>query len=87
MARGPTARIPLEPHRISVLEPGNRTFSSVSIFTPDENKQAQVWQLLTPEQQVAAGEAEAELARRRGQRRQRMRERRELRQQRRQQPG
>ena len=46
---------------------------------------AQVWQLLTPEQQVAAREAEAELAQRRGQRRQRMGERRELRQQRRQQ--
>ena len=46
---------------------------------------AQVWQLLTPEQQVASGEAEAELERRRGQRRQRMGERRELRQQRRQQ--
>ena len=46
---------------------------------------AQVWQLLTPEQQVASGEAEAELERRRRQRRQRMGERRELRQQRRQQ--
>ena len=46
---------------------------------------AQVWQLLTPEQQVEAREAEAELERRRGQRRQRMGERRELWQQRRQQ--
>ena len=48
---------------------------------------AQVWQLLTPEQQVAAREAEAEMARRRGQRRQRMGERRERRQQRQQQQG
>lgn len=46
---------------------------------------AQVWQMLTPEQQVAAREAEAELARRTEQRRQHMGERRELRQQRRQQ--
>ena len=46
---------------------------------------AQVWQMLTPEQQVEAGEAEAEMERRREQRRQRMGDRRELRQRRRQQ--
>ena len=48
---------------------------------------AQVWQMLTPEQQVAARAAEAEMQRRRGQRQQRMKERRERRQQRRQQQG
>ena len=46
---------------------------------------AQVWQMLTPEQQVAARDAEAEMERRRGQRQQRMGERRERRQKRRQQ--
>ena len=46
---------------------------------------AQVWQMLTPEQQVAARVAEAEMKRRMGQRQQRMSERRERRQQRRQQ--
>ncbi len=46
---------------------------------------AQVWQMLTPEQQVEAREAEAEMERRREQRQQRMGDRRELRQQRRQQ--
>ena len=48
---------------------------------------AQVWQMLTREQQVAAKEAEAEMERRRTQRRQRMGERRERRQQRQQQQG
>ena len=48
---------------------------------------AQVWQTLTPEQQVAAREAEAEMERRRGQRQQRMGERRQRRQQRQQQQG
>ncbi len=41
---------------------------------------AQVWQTLTPEQQVAAREAEAEMERRIGQRQQRMDERRQRRQ-------
>ena len=48
---------------------------------------AQVWQMLTPEQQVAAREAEAEMERRMGQRQQRMGERRERRQQHRQPHG
>ena len=47
---------------------------------------AQVWQLLTPEQQVAAREAEAEMQQRVEQRRRRMGERRERRQERRR-PG
>ena len=46
---------------------------------------AQVWQILTPEQQVAAREAETEMQHRMEQRRQRMGERRERRQERRQQ--
>ena len=46
---------------------------------------AQVWQLLTPEQQVAAREAEAEMQQRMAQRQQRMGERRERRQERQQQ--
>jgi Spy/CpxP family protein refolding chaperone len=46
---------------------------------------AQVWQLLTPEQQTAAREAEAEMQQRMTQRRERMGERRERRQQRRRQ--
>ena len=45
---------------------------------------AQVWQMLTPEQQAAAREAEAEMQARAGQRRQRMGERRWRRQGRRQ---
>ncbi len=48
---------------------------------------AQVWQMLTPEQQVAARNAEAEIERRRGQRQQRLGERRQRRQQRHQQQG
>ena len=46
---------------------------------------AQVWQTLTPDQQAAATDAEAEMEQRRGQRRQRTDERRERRQERRQQ--
>ena len=48
---------------------------------------AQVWQMLTPEPQVAARNAEAEIERRRGQRQQRLGERRQRRQQRHQQQG
>ncbi len=46
---------------------------------------AQVWQLLTPEQQTAAREAEADMEQRMTQRRERLGERRQRRQQRRQQ--
>ena len=46
---------------------------------------AQVWQTLTPEQQVAARDAEAEMEQRKAQRRQRSGERRQRRQERHQQ--